>query len=102
MTSLNGSNRGGDHAAADDLDAAAPIDPKAVIDVLIRRWWLLVVPLLVTVGVTLWHQRGQVDQFTAEVFLRSQSERGKMEDVMARSSPQMRQDLGSEVEVLES
>jgi tyrosine-protein kinase Etk/Wzc len=45
-------------------------DLRGLLEILRRRWWLLAITTLAAVGATLWSQRGELDQYTAEALLR--------------------------------
>lgn len=82
-------------------DLATKIDLQRYMDVVRRRWWLILLTGLVGGTATWWSQRDETPQYTAEVLLQQRPEVPVVPDGPARTG-ELTTDFGSQVEILRS
>jgi polysaccharide biosynthesis transport protein len=83
-------DRGEDHPPAREI--------REYLDVLRRRWWLVVAAGLLAVGATWWNDRGGIPVYTASVLLEQRGET----PVMGRSQAGPILDFGTQAELIRS
>lgn len=82
------------------LEAEPPTDLRALLRIMRRHLWLIVATTTIAVGVTLWNQKGKIDQYTAEALLRLDALSPPLPGGWGETTQS--EEFGSQVEIIRS